>query len=263
MINPDGYDGYLEVSYDDFLEETYLEEEIERNKAMKDLQKVILDNFEEKVTSGKIEEIVNSGIEKFTKDIINNVFRSWSDFGKAFEAKINKELMNKLNDISFDEYNKIIMEVVKKRVDTEYVGEAKARFNKTLDELFEKAPEEYKLSTLIKRLKEDSREDARENQWSEISLHIKSDYLTFIYIDPQPNKKDYDCLYRIWFNKEGIFCGATIKEEYRDDYNLVSKPFLTSGTLSGLERDLFHMITQGTKIILDNSDDDLYYEYED
>ena len=232
---------------------------------MNDLREAMVKIFNQKMDDGSLHKIVEKNIDKFVHDITNDALSSWGDFSKELRKKIQDDLVVKIGEISFDQYNRVVIEAVKARVDTSYISIAKEKLNKEMDELFEKAPTEYKLSTLINSMKKGIEDQIIENNWQgkQMSLHIE-DYtsLVFIRFDLEPNKERYQCEYSLVVNKEqNRLIDASI-DKYSRNKSILKRSFLNDSSLHGHEKQLFHMMTQDTKFIIDEDDCDLYYSEE-
>lgn len=216
-----------------------------------DLNKSILEILDKQVKDGSLEKVLEGKVTKFIDSAVDSIFR-YSDFSKAFEKKLQDELSTSLSTFSLDQYNKIIMDTVQKRVKEEYVQTAVDRFDKSLKDLFQVPPEEYKLSTFVENLMEG--EEVSERYGSEITLIVDGDgKSSHISIDMESDKKSFECEYKLFVYDNKLI---SYEEDRYNRKNVIQKVFAGSKQLGSIESKMFQMIIHGTKFIVDEDDID-------
>lgn len=216
-----------------------------------------LKNLEE---SGFVKEAIQKQVEKTVTEIIDDLLREWSPFGKALKAEIESKLQINFDNLDIVSYNQVVLNAVKEKLDQVVYVQGVEQIKANMDAMLSEIKPEYKLSEIIEKLKEFSSDDAKENDWEEISLHVSSprDILTFIYFDEEPDKEEYQCKYILSVNKDGSLNTASIM-----DCKLDNK--LVIGGLHGMEELIFKLYAHKPVIIIDEDRVDTYYpsEYED
>lgn len=247
---------------------------------LNDFRDLILNSFNKKVQEGAIQEIVDKQVDNFVKEVTTDTLRSYSDFSKAFKEKLEEELIGCLGKFSLHEYNALIIETVRKRIEANYVNTALQRFDKELDELFQVPDQPLTLSHVIDELKKCYEEDARDDGVERVTLHIEEskyssrpegDRTYFIYFDPIEDLESHGCRYRL-FVSEGKVCSASVKREHfsisrthpKKTYESVAKrAFLEGNRVSDFEKLLFHMLVNECEITVDQGAVNTYYEHDD
>ncbi|MCC3257476.1 hypothetical protein [Paenibacillus polymyxa] len=175
--------------------------------------------------------------------------RSWSDFGKGLKEAVRNQLQINLENLDIPSYNHIILDVIKSEVEKSIHSVGVAKMQENLQELLGTKREEVNFSELIKEMVEDECElnelDYEEVQ--EITVHVDADrrVLSFIYFDPEPDKSQYNCKYRLVLDKEGYINSVEIADKSFDKKTIM-------GGLYGLEATLFKLYTHGSKVIMDD-----------
>lgn len=166
-----------------------------------DLQKLMNEKFEALVASGKFDLFIEQNIEKLIKNLTEDYFREYSDFGKALKEHINAGLSINLNTMDLTKYNKVVTDIVKERL-LSTVGEAATEsitsaINSILDVLDKK---EWLLSEVaqefVKSLSDDDKEPffhIRTSRWG----------TTYIHIDESEQRNYYDAQYELSIDKDG------------------------------------------------------------
>jgi hypothetical protein len=228
---------------------------------MKELQDAIVQTFTQRVESGAIQTLVEQNVDKFIKETLSDALRSYGDFSKALQKKINDDLCSKLDRLSLEQYNSIILQEIKARLDDVYLKGAKKHLESMLDEMFQKPKEKYKLSEIVKLYREQHEESARENDIEKMSVHIddSSSYLFFIYIDSEGDKMEHQCALRLVVDKDGLLTSAHEK----DIYNKMKAIRADKQHMGAFDSLLFQIMVWGTKVEVDKreSEDLAYYPH--
>lgn len=231
---------------------------IERERIM-DLNKLVNDGLAKIQAEGFVKQVVEEQLKETIKNIVHDVLREYSDFGKNLKEQIESQLNINLDELNIASYNLMVLNAVKEKLDEAMHLQGVEKIKADMDEMLGTAKTEYKLSELIEELKNDALEDDDDLRGKEMSFHIDSrSYLTFIFFDEDHDKDKYDCKYRITMDKEGYL--TSVKIGSREFKNSV-----IMGGLYGIEATLFKMYTQGSKLIIDEDEVDTYYpeEWED
>jgi hypothetical protein len=208
---------------------------------MKELSDAILTTVNKHLASGAVEKLVEAQTTKFLESCVKDALSDWGEVHKGLKEKISKETLSCLNRFDLVQYNEIVARVIAKRIDEVYLKDAEKHLNKVLDHVFHKPKEKYKLSDLIEMAKDG---DTFEG---EMSLHhTEGNSIRFVYFDSEEGKKDYECEYRLVWDKEmGTLVSATCKDYIKGRRNV--KPKVTN-TLHGMELLLFQIISYGIPV---------------
>ena len=232
---------------------------------MIDLNKIVNDTLSEMENEKFVEKIVKDTLEKSIKSIVDDIFRSYSDSGKKLETYIESNLNIDFNRLGLEGYNGIVLAAVKEQLDKSITVQGVEKIKNSMDEMLSDIKEEYTLSEIIEKVKDDSDKESYEYDYDEhvfLIIDKSSGGYTHIYIDndeDEPNRK-YDYSYQIDIDNKGKPYSIKFKG---DEIN--TKQIM--GGLYGLDKLLFKIYASGAKIKLDQGDDaddyDLYYNQED
>lgn len=232
---------------------------------MIDLNKVVNDTLSEMENEKFVEKIVKDTLEKSIKSIVDDIFRSYSDFGKKLETYIESNLNIDFNRLGLEGYNGIVLAAVKEQLDKSITVQGVEKIKNSMDEMLSDIKEEYTLSEIIEKVKDDSDKESYEYDYDEhvfLIIDKSSGGYTHIYIDNDEDEADrkYDYSYQIDIDNKGKPYSIKFKG---DEIN--TKQIM--GGLYGLDKLLFKIYASGAKIKLDQGDDaddyDLYYNQED
>ena len=208
---------------------------------MKELSDAILTTLNKQLAAGAVEKIVETHTTRFLENCVKEALSDWGEVHKGLKEKISKETLSCLNRFDLVQYNEIVARVIGKRLDQVYLKDSEKHLNKVLDDIFHKPKTKYKMSELIEMAKDD---DTFEGEMSMSATEGNS--IRFVYFDGEPDKKDYECEYRLVWDKEmGTLISATVKD-YRTGRRSV-KPKATD-TLHGMELLLFQIISYGIPV---------------
>ncbi|WP_456010587.1 hypothetical protein [Clostridium butyricum] len=232
---------------------------------MIDLNKVVNDTLSEMENEKFVEKIVKDTLEKSIKSIVDDIFRSYSDFGKKLETYIESNLNIDFNRLGLEGYNGIVLAAVKEQLDKSITVQGVEKIKNSMDEMLSDIKEEYTLSEIVEKVKDDSDKESYEYDYDEhvfLIIDKSSGGYTHIYIDNDEDEPDrkYDYSYQIDIDNKGKPYSIKFKG---DEIN--TKQIM--GGLYGLDKLLFKIYASGAKIKLDQGDDaddyDLYYNQED
>ncbi|QYY44737.1 hypothetical protein ACKE5C_19360 (plasmid) [Aneurinibacillus thermoaerophilus] len=226
---------------------------------MMDLNKLVNDSLGKIQAEGFVEQVVEEQLKKTIKSIVHDVLREYSDFGKNLKKQVESQLNINLDKLNIASYNLMVLNAVKEKLDEAMYLQGIEKIKADMDEILGTSKNEYKLSELIEKLKNDALEYEDDLRGEEMSFHIEpGSSLTFISFDKEPDKHRYECKYRISVDKEGKLISVKIG-------GMEFKNNVIMGGLYGIEATLFKMYTQGSKLIIDEDEVDTYYpeEWED
>lgn len=160
------------------------------------LEQLLTDRIKTYTASERPIELIDAGIEKMFKDVVDDAFRSYGDFAKSIKEAVKAAMPANVSDfILLERYNALIANVLKERwsslgVESSLVEKA----NASIDEIFSDGgvlKAEYTLSELMKAFIEEHKEQAADDHWERPTVRLEEDdshSLTFIhlYFDPEP-----------------------------------------------------------------------------
>lgn len=225
---------------------------------MLDLNKIVNDSLVKIAAEGYVEKVVEKRLKESIESVIDDLFRSYSDFGKNLKKEVGEKLKVNLGELKLDGYNVMVLNAVKAKLDEAIHIQGVERIKGSLDNLLVDVKKEYKLSELIEEMKRDATEYNDDHYGEEISFHIDPDssVLSFIYFDPDEDKEKYQCQYRLVLDKDGSMNSISIGDRKFDNR-------LIMGGLHGFEETLFKIYSTGAKIIIDENNVDVEYGYND
>ncbi|MCC5465564.1 hypothetical protein [Pelosinus baikalensis] len=222
-----------------------------------DLNKLVNESLAKIQQDGFVQKVVEKQLKSTIESIVDDLFRSYSDFGKNLKKEIESQLKINLNELNLAGYNVMVLNAVKEKLDEAVTIQGVEKIQQALDAMLGDVKKEYKLSELIKKMKEESNEYGDHNG-EEISFHIDSDrrILTFISFDEEDGQSEYECKYRLSVSKDGKVTSVKIG-------NKELKNSVIMGGLYGLDETLFKIYASGAKLIIDEDDVNLEYGYGD
>lgn len=221
---------------------------------MIDLNKIVNDSMEQIEKEGFVEKIVKERLEKTISDIVDDTFRSWSDFGKNLKTHIEENLNVNLEKLSIDAYNTLVLKAVQEKLDNAMKVQGIEKIKEAMDNMLKDVKDEYKLSELIEELKkEDYRDEWEYDEDDQITLIIDGRGLTWISLDEDGETSEYSCKYRLTLNENGQMISLKI-----DDREIDKKSIMAG--FNGLGDILFKIYASGAKIVLDCGDNPEDYE---
>jgi hypothetical protein len=222
-----------------------------------DIQVVVQDQLNKIITEGKLEAIVKAKVEKTVEDIVGDLVRSYSDFGKGLKEEISKAFKVDFDKISAVDYNHIVVSIVKEHLDKHLLSSVKQPIAEAITEyLGPLEKKEWRLSEIIEKFKQEEIEDKSDG--GEISLHIEKSTYGSIHIsfDKEEGKRSYDCEYRMSLNtKTGVPYSFNAGQYH------VHRGDLRVESLHGaFEKFFFRLYAQQVTIIVDKCDTEYYYD---
>lgn len=161
----------------------------------KTLQQLLAERVSEYAESDRPRELIDAGIDKMFKEVVDDAFRSYGDFGKAIKEAVKEALPANVTDMfELTRYNALIAEALKQRWESATVGETlMIKANAAIDEVLsnEFVTGEVSLTALLEAFIEDGKTEAAESNWERPEVRFEdgsigsSPYL-HIYFDPQP-----------------------------------------------------------------------------
>lgn len=168
---------------------------------------MIISTFNEMSKDGKIQGIVEKKVEELVKDVVGNSLRSYSDFSKELQKKLEASLVLKLDEIGILQYSEIITKAVVKRLNSGMIEladiSAEKNIGKFVDDMFDMPANKIKLSELCEKLIEEYKEDNEDESSGEIGFKLVQD----------SEDRSYTSSYN-WFTAYFKEDGAVEKESY-------------------------------------------------
>ena len=220
---------------------------------MIDLNKLVNQSLAKIEESGFVEQVVEKKLKETLTSVVDNLFCSYSEFGKNLKNEVAVQLNINLKELKLAGYNTMVLNAVKEKLDESMHIQGTEKIKEALDNLLADVKTEYKLSELIAEMKSRANEYG-DYDGKEISLHIDPErsILTFINFDENPGKKNFQCKYKIWVDKEGNVAGAEIRDQKFDNRVIM-------GGLRGFEETLFKIYTTGPRLIIDEHNVEIEY----
>ncbi|MEG1870974.1 MAG: hypothetical protein RR192_03130 [Peptostreptococcaceae bacterium] len=226
---------------------------------MIDLNKIVNDSLIKMEEGNFVENVVKERLEKTITEIVDDVFREWSDFGKNLKSHIETNLNVDLDNLGIEGYNTLVLAAVKEQLDKSITVQGIDKIKESTERMLSDIKDSYTLSEIIETLKESSFIDQSEyDEDDKISLAItKSGIFTHIYMDIEEKNYEYRYDYKIDIDEEGKPYSIELKGNEIDKNKIL-------GGLYGLDELLFKIYAHGSKIVLDNGMDpedyDIYFK---
>lgn len=143
------------------------------------IQQLLADRIETFATGDKPTEIIDKAVEKLFKELIDESFKSWGDFGTAVKASVKAAMPSNVSDMfELTRYNSLIINSLRERWQASTIGDDfLRRANAALDEVLREdaIPAQVRLSELLEAFVESHAEDAAEKGWDRPHVRIKED----------------------------------------------------------------------------------------
>lgn len=217
---------------------------------------MVMESLAKMESEGKVQEIVEKHVESTVNDVVKDLFGSWSDFSKELKKEAKEALQINFKDLNLPTYNHLILQAIKDKLDDEITTNGVNQIKQQIEGLLSDSKREYKLSELVKELKEEV-EDLDElgyDEYHEMTLHVDDLYGSYwIGLDARNDIDEYSCKYRFHVSKDGIVYSVKINEnEFNrkrsvDEFDVKA---IMKG-LHGLEETLFKIYVSGAKLIID------------
>lgn len=221
------------------------------------IQKTIAD----KLSSDAITAQIEKTLEKTVAEAINDALKSWSDTGKAIKTAI-EEAIQIDSQIGLPSYNETVKRIVKEMVEQHVAKIGAEQLQKDIDEMFEPAPAEIKVSELLEKFAEGTSEFQDEGGVELVIFHEESEYgYHHFAFDVKESYRTQDswhhCNYQLHWNKEMEI--YSLKVDGGKDITK-GRPFML-GREYNFDRMMINLYANKTKIVMDEDADYLRTEY--
>lgn len=226
---------------------------------MIDINKLVADSLSKMQSEGKIESLIEKHLSAALNNVVSGLFVYNSEIHNELQKAFKEQIKVDLSQLTLPEYNKKILAMIQKTVDSNIHTKGLQKLEGDLKEMLSgSTPDELKVSDLICEFAEGiySRDDDKD--WDgEIAFHYESDkivkgYFNFFF-DEEPGKDKYGCAYCVRCDNEGKI--------YRCTINGVTNETLRIGKIYGIDRRLFQLYSTGARIIPDFDNVLTHYDY--
>ncbi|WIW70632.1 hypothetical protein [Anaerosinus gibii] len=223
-----------------------------------DLNKIVNDKLAKIEADGYLEEVVEKRLKETISSVVSDLFSSYSDFSKDLESKIKEKLNINLEELNISSYNVMVMNAINDYLQEEVSICGIEKIKNEMNALLCDTKTEYKLSEIIREMKDHVTEYDDDYWGKEMSFHCSdpNGILIFICFDPKEDVEEYRCKYRLTVNKEGIVTSVRIRDCEFNNRTIM-------GGLYGVEATLFKLYTTGAKLVLDDHNIVLEYASEE
>lgn len=229
---------------------------------MIDINKIVNDSLIKLEEEKFVEGVVQKRLEKTITEIVDDVFREWSDFGKNLKEHVEKNLNVNLSNLGIEGYNTLVLAAVKEQLDKIITTQGVEKIKKRTEEMLLDIKDEYTLTEIIEELKsEDYRDEWECDEDDKVALIIENSGNGYkhIYLNEEEKSNKYSYDYQIDLDNDGKPYVIKLKGN-----EINTKKIL--GGLYGIDKLLFKIYAHGSRIILDQGDDpedyDIYYREE-
>lgn len=211
--------------------------------------------LQERIQAGALEKAITKQVDNLIAETASEVFRSYSDLGKAIKKQLTAAVMPKVDSLGdLPVYHDFVTNRLKLAAQSFYDDRLKEVLDKELKQIFSEVPEQLTLSYIVEQILGNAKE-YQEGGEGEITLHIeKSNYgSVMVSIDKESDVSEYSCAYRLHLseNKEsGNYEILSLKVEDKDCDNK-----LCAGRLYNIDKILFNVYAMKGEIIIDNGTD--------
>ena len=242
---------------------------------MQDLIKAVNEAMLKMSADGTIEEMINKHLKDTVNDILRDQLRSYSDFGKMIKEKLKTDLAVSLENVTFAEHNKTLLNLITGIVNNCMTEDAQAKFKTEVNELLGTAPKEIKLSELIIQYIEENNNEFGRDDADRIGLVIEKKEYSCIGVALHPKNTQDGYLNKGELINSWQQCDLYMSVKVDKDRGKLRwthdrdglKPHQFMPTcLRGVSRLLYKMYCAGTVLIFDEGFDpenyDIYYDEE-
>ena len=217
----------------------------------------------EKIQAGALEIAISKKVDSLIEATADDVFRSYSDLGKALKEKITKAIMPQLEKMDdLPTYHDFVLNRLKVAAQGFYDSRLTEVLDKEFAEIMAEVPENITLSYIVESLLKDAQEDG--DGEGEITLiieehnHLSSGRWLSVYIDKEADLDKHSCDFDLHLSKDkdtgkydilGIRVG-----------NKKPGESLAMGRLYNMEKILFNVYAMKGQIELDQGLDADDYE---
>lgn len=159
------------------------------------LQQLLAQRVSEYAASDRPRELIDAGIDKMFKEVVDDAFRSYGDFGKAIKEAVKEALPANVSDMfELTRYNALVAESLRQRWEAAAVSETlMVKANAAIDEVLSNdfVSGEVSLRKLLDAFVEHNKEKAAEEHWSHPEIRFEdgsvgSGKYLHIFFDPEP-----------------------------------------------------------------------------
>ena len=217
----------------------------------------------EKIQAGALEVAISKKVDSLIEDTAENVFRSYSDLGKALKEKMTKAIMPQIESLDdLPTYHDFVLNRLKTAAQGFYDSRLTEVLDKEFAEILAEVPEKITLSYIVNSLLEEAQGDNEPE--GEITLIINEDnhsndgrWLS-VHIDKEADKEKYNCAFDLHLSKDKETGKYEILSIKVDDKKAGES--LAMGRLYNMEKILFNVYAMKGQIELDQGLDADDYE---
>lgn len=168
------------------------------------LEQLMVERVSAYAVSDRPRELIDEGLDKLFKSVIDDLTRSYGDLGKAIKEALAAAMPANVSDIfELTRYNALVANQLKQRWESSAVGEQLLlQANKSIDEVLSGGgliQGEVSLQALLEAFIEDNKERAAEERWSapEIRFEESDTYgpTLVVAFDPMPEESHRNSAY--------------------------------------------------------------------
>ena len=177
---------------------------------MNNLQEMMNEAFDKISNDGLIEKLIKEQIEKTVAGIIEDTFRSYSDFGKGLKEYIKNHFNFSFDKLSLPEYNATIIASINDEYQKQIASITSFQIKERLESILKPIDkQDWKLSEFVEKFGMSCIEyddyDLYEGFEITAIYENRNDGYFNLYLDMEEGKSSYSCKYKIMFNEKGIW----------------------------------------------------------
>ncbi|QNP21106.1 hypothetical protein [Providencia rettgeri] len=228
-------------------------------------------------------EIIDKGITKLFTSVVDDAFRSYGDFGKAFNKAMESALPANIEDVvDLKKYNTLVAEKMRNSwEDSGIEADLQEKVIALVKDFTsdEECPKYIKASDLWEAFLEDNNELAMESQWESPQIFINDENDGFIQVGLHPEEKStskystnsvsaYNCDYSFMFSmqRSGGYNSEPLLQDGNNVYELiggrVENKILGKKIIkaySRFDKLVLALYYGGSLLVWDESPEDIYY----
>lgn len=217
----------------------------------------------EKIQAGALEVAISKKVDSLIEDTANDVFRSYSDLGKALKEKMTKAIMPQIESLGdLPTYHDFVLNRLKVAAQGFYDSRLTEVLDKEFAEILAEVPEKITLSyivdSLVKEAQEDNEPEGGITLIIEEGSYSNSGRWLSVYIDKEADKEKYNCAFDLHLSKDKETGKYEILSIKVDDKKAGES--LAMGRLYNMEKILFNVYAMKGQIELDQGLDADDYE---